>query len=143
MPPGTSPKKVLSAVRKLAVSEFALKHRYAMVLHIDGAHPHVHVVVKAAGEQGERLNIRKAALRHWRDQFAIHLRGSGGGNERYRARSTRRKQITHKRQYLQGLEARPVDLYRRAENPIGQTNCDGPPSAETRARCGYGHANTS
>src|SRR6185437_6174632 len=32
MPPGTAPEKVLEAVRRLAREEFALKHRYALVL---------------------------------------------------------------------------------------------------------------
>src|SRR5262249_35747319 len=77
MPPGTSGKRVLGAVRMFALNEFALKHRYALVLHTDEAHPHVHLVVKAESEQGERLNIRKATLRHWREQFALHLRELG------------------------------------------------------------------
>lgn len=77
MPPGTDPKKVLRAVRKLAVNQWALKHRYAMVLHTDEPHPHVHVVVKAMSEQGRRLNIRKATLRDWRQQFALNLRDLG------------------------------------------------------------------
>jgi transposase-like protein len=77
MPPGTPPDKVLAAVKNLAREEFALKHRYAMVLHTDEPHPHVHVVVKAVSEQGERLNIRKATLREWRRQFARHLRALG------------------------------------------------------------------
>lgn len=77
MPPGTSPQKVLAAVRKFAVNEFAFQHRYALVLHTDEAHPHVHLVVKAESEQGVRLNIRKATLRHWREQFAENLRDLG------------------------------------------------------------------
>ena len=77
MPPGTPPQKVLSAVRTLAREEFALKHRYAMVLHTDEPHPHVHVVVKALGEDGRRLNIRKETLRNWRREFARHLREEG------------------------------------------------------------------
>jgi Relaxase/Mobilisation nuclease domain len=77
MPPGTSPTKVLGAVRRLAVNEFALQHRYALVLHTDEEHPHVHLVVKAESEQGVRLNIRKATLRHWREQFAMHLQDLG------------------------------------------------------------------
>jgi hypothetical protein len=77
MPPGTPAAKVLGAVRMFVANEFALKHRYALVLHTDEAHPHVHVVVKAVSEQGERLNIRKATLRHWREQFAAHLRELG------------------------------------------------------------------
>lgn len=77
MPPGTPPQKVLEAVKNLAREEFGLKHRYAMVLHTDEPHPHVHMVIKAVSEQGERLNIRKATLRGWRQEFARHLRALG------------------------------------------------------------------
>jgi hypothetical protein len=77
MPAGTSPDKVLSAAKNLAREEFGLKHRYAMVLHSDEPHPHVHMVVKAISEQGVRLNIRKATLREWRREFARHLRALG------------------------------------------------------------------
>lgn len=77
MPPGTSPKGVLEAASTFAREEFALKHRYALVLHTDEPHPHVHLVVKAVSEQGERLNIRKATLREWRQEFARHLREQG------------------------------------------------------------------
>jgi hypothetical protein len=48
-----------------------------MVLHTDEPHPHVHLILKAVSEQGVRLNIKKATLRHWRSQFASHLRGLG------------------------------------------------------------------
>jgi len=77
MPPGTSAKGVLAASRNFAREEFALKHRYALVLHTDEPHPHVHLVVKAMSEQGQRLNIRKATLRYWRQEFARHLRDQG------------------------------------------------------------------
>lgn len=77
MPAGTSPGKVLAAVRDFAREEFGTKHRYAMVLHTDELHPHVHVVVKGVSEEGVRLNIRKATLRHWRRQFAQQLRARG------------------------------------------------------------------
>lgn len=77
MPPGTPPQKVLQAVTNFAREEFGLKHRYAMVLHTDEPHPHVHVVVKAVSEHGARLNIRKETLRRWRTEFARHLREQG------------------------------------------------------------------
>jgi two-component sensor histidine kinase len=48
-----------------------------MALHTDEPHPHVPVIVKAISEQGERLNIRKATLREWREEFANHLRRVG------------------------------------------------------------------
>jgi hypothetical protein len=72
MPPGTPSRAVRAAVKN-----FALQHRYAMVLHTDEPHPHVHVVVKAVSEQGVRLNIRKETLREWRREFARHLRVQG------------------------------------------------------------------
>jgi hypothetical protein len=77
MPAGTPPDKVLKAVENFCREEFALQHRYAMALHTDEPHPHVHVVVKAVSEQGRRLNIRRATLRQWRAEFARHLRALG------------------------------------------------------------------
>lgn len=77
MPPGTPARGVLEAARSFAREEFALKHRYALVLHTDEPHAHVHLVIKAVSEQGERLNIRKATLREWRREFARHLRDQG------------------------------------------------------------------
>ena len=77
MPSGTSPERLLGASRDFAREEFALMHRYAMVLHTDQAHPHVHLVVSAYNLEGTRLNIRKADLRRWREQFARHLRQHG------------------------------------------------------------------
>lgn len=76
MPAGTSPEKLLTAVRNFVQGEFAC-HRYALGLHTDEPHPHVHVMVKAVSEQGVRLNIRKATLRGWREEFARHLRAQG------------------------------------------------------------------
>ena len=77
MPAGTPPQKVLTAVKNFAREEFGLKHRYAMVLHTDEPHPHVHMVVKAMGDDGRRLNIRRETLRGWRREFARHLRDQG------------------------------------------------------------------
>lgn len=77
MPKGTPPKKLLAAVRHFAQETFALQHRYAMVLHTDQDHPHVHLVLKAVSEQGTRLNIRKETLRQWRREFAEALRAQG------------------------------------------------------------------
>jgi hypothetical protein len=74
MPPGTPPDKVLGAVRNFAREEFWGQHRYAFVLHTDEPHPHVHLVLKAVDEQGVRLNIKKATLRHWRSEFTRNLR---------------------------------------------------------------------
>jgi hypothetical protein len=77
MPAGTPPRSVLAAARNFLREEFALRHRYAFVLHTDEPHPHVHAVVKAVSEQGVRLHIKKATLREWRFEFARHLREQG------------------------------------------------------------------
>ena len=61
----------------IAETQFGGRHRYAMALHTDQKHPHVHLVVKAKSEQGERLYIRKATLRAWREDFAKELRARG------------------------------------------------------------------
>ncbi|RZL91474.1 MAG: relaxase [Variovorax sp.] len=79
MPAGTPSDKVLNAARVFARENFALQYRYAMVLHTDQAHPHVHLVVKCEHETepGHRLYIRKDTLRQWREQFAALMREEG------------------------------------------------------------------
>jgi len=77
MPAGTPADKVLVATQGFCREQLALKHRYALALHTDELHPHVHVIIKAISEQGERLNIRKATLRQWREEFANQLRRVG------------------------------------------------------------------
>ena len=79
MPGQTPPDAVLAAAKRFARENFALQYRYAMVLHTDQAHPHVHLVVKAEHEfePRKRLHIRKATLRSWREQFAACLREEG------------------------------------------------------------------
>ena len=79
MPAGTPPEKVLAAARVFARENFALQYRYAMVLHTDQPHPHVHLVVKCEHEfePGKRLYIYKDTLRQWREQFAALMREQG------------------------------------------------------------------
>jgi hypothetical protein len=77
MPAGTPPEKVLAAVKDFAREEFGAKHRYALLLHTDEPHPHVHMVVRAMGHDGKRPKIRKATLRAWRQEFARRLRAYG------------------------------------------------------------------
>jgi len=77
MPAGTPPEKVMKATEEFCREQFALKHRYALALHTDEPHPHVHVILKAVSEQGRRLNLKKAVLREWRAEFAQHLRAVG------------------------------------------------------------------
>jgi Relaxase/Mobilisation nuclease domain len=74
MPAGTPPQGLLSAVRSFAREEFGQEHRYALALHTDEPHPHVHMIIRAMKEgQLVRLNIRKPLLHRWRQEFARHL----------------------------------------------------------------------
>jgi hypothetical protein len=110
MPAGTPPDKLLAAVRNFLREDFA-RHRYALALHTDEPHPHVHVVVKAVSEESMRLNIRKATLRHWRQEFARHLRAQGVA-----ANATRRAAYAEKRRCkLHGIY-RPVNGRPRSGN---------------------------
>lgn len=77
MPHPTPPEKVLAAAKVFAREKFGLKHRYAMALHTDQEHPHVHLVVKAEGFDGRRLHIDKPMLRTWREDFARMMRAQG------------------------------------------------------------------
>ncbi|WP_082640620.1 relaxase/mobilization nuclease domain-containing protein [Aureimonas sp. N4] len=77
MPPGTDPDKLRDAVRSLARTMFEGKHDYAMALHTDGKHPHVHLTLRSTGHDGQRLNPRKADLAQWRQVFAERLRERG------------------------------------------------------------------
>jgi hypothetical protein len=76
MPSPTPPDKVLAAARLSAEKQFA-RHRYAMVLHTDQRHPHVHLVVRAEDDLGKRLHIDKPLLRVWREDFPATLRAQG------------------------------------------------------------------
>jgi hypothetical protein len=85
MPVGTSPEKLLAAVRGFAREAFGFDHRYALALHTDEPHPHVHLVLRVDNRECIRLNIRKAMLHSWRQSFAHHLRALG-----VEAKATRR-----------------------------------------------------
>ena len=120
MPAGTAPDKVLAAVRNFAREQFWGQHRYASVLHTDEDHPHVHLVLKAVSEQGVRLNIRKATLRHWRSEFARNLRLLGvPANATERA--VRGESRAHKRDGIYRAERRgdSTHLRERASSVAG------------------------
>lgn len=113
MPAPTSSDAVLKAGRTFAREKFALQHRYALVLHTDQKHPHVHLVVKAENEQGRRLNIDKAMLREWRQDFAEILRDQGieanATSRAARGRNKRRTSAVFNRMRLHGWSYRLMD----------------------------------
>lgn len=77
MPPGTNRAAVKDAARAFAREEFGGQRDYVFAAHDDEAHPHVHIVVRARGRDGRRLNPRKADLQRWRERFAQELRDRG------------------------------------------------------------------
>ncbi len=77
MPPGTDREKVTDAAREFAKEKFGENHQYVFATHKDEEHPHVHLIVKATGRDGTRLNPRKADLQDWRERFAKQLRFRG------------------------------------------------------------------
>ena len=106
MPRGTVDGRTLhGAVQAFADAEFA-GHKYAWAFHDHQEHPHVHLLVRIAGCNLERLNPRKADLQRWREAFAHELRLRG-----VEARATRRvtRGVTHAGQPLWSFEAREQD----------------------------------
>lgn len=77
MPRQTPPGSLLAASRAFAREAFGGQYRYAMVLHTDREHPHVHLVVRARDDRDERLRVSRTTLRQWREQFAGQLRAQG------------------------------------------------------------------
>jgi hypothetical protein len=87
MPAKTAPDKLLDAVQAFAREHFA-GYQYVMALHTPETeparkndrspeHPHVHVILRAEDENGQRIYIRKGDLRVWREDFAARLRARG------------------------------------------------------------------
>jgi hypothetical protein len=77
MPPGTDPIRLSAAVRAFASSEFAENFDYLLAVHTDTRHPHVHLTIRALGDDGSRLSPKKADLEAWRRGFAEALREQG------------------------------------------------------------------
>lgn len=84
MPAKTDPDKMLDAVQCFAREHFQ-GHQYVMALHtpqtdpakMPPEHPHVHLILRAEDEDGQRIYIRKGDLRTWRGAFATQLRARG------------------------------------------------------------------
>jgi relaxase-like protein len=93
MPAGTDALALRDASRQFAERAFGDRHDYAFVLHTDTGHPHVHLTVRALGDDGTRLNPKKADLEAWRQAFAEALRDRGIAAEATprRARGVTRK----------------------------------------------------
>jgi hypothetical protein len=109
-----------------------------MTLHTDQPQPHVHLVVKAVSEQGERLNIRKATLRKWRQDFAANLRELGveaNATERaVRGVSRLRKSDGIYRAAARGASTHLRERARTVADELGRGGVRPEPGLETLAR---------
>ncbi len=74
--PSGDARAVQAAAVALAQREFT-GHRWAWAFHGHQGHPHVHLIVRAEGRHGRRLDPRKADLHRWRETFAQELRARG------------------------------------------------------------------
>jgi hypothetical protein len=112
MPPGTDRLAVERAGRDFAKREFQENFQYVFVCHDDEDHPHVHLVVKARGFDGMRLNPRKADLHRWRESFASAL-----GENGVEAVATKRQQRLKREK---GLHQAVAHMVERGEVPTSQ-----------------------
>ena len=116
MPATTDPQKILEAVQAVAQARFQ-GHQYLMALHThetDPAkdapeHPHVHLILRAEDEDGNRIHIRKTDLRSWREQFAAELRTRG-----IEANATSRAERGRSRKAVSGAEWHIQKRYQEA-----------------------------
>ena len=76
MPPGTDAAMVREAVRDFAENDMSHFH-WAMVLHTDEPHPHVHLIVANRDHDGRRFNPNREFLQRSRERFAENLRERG------------------------------------------------------------------
>ena len=111
MPEGTDEKALYAAVRATAAVEFA-GHHWVMAQHFDEPQVHCHVCVKAEGEDGLRLNPRKADLQRWRERFAHELRTRG-----VEAEATRRASRMHQERINKPWAATRIEQRGSASNP--------------------------
>jgi len=77
MPKDTDRDKFGAAAMAFADQAFGGKFEYLIADHRDTDHTHVHLTVRARGENGERLNPRKEDLAMWREWMAHELRARG------------------------------------------------------------------
>lgn len=76
-PAGSDPEGVLGAGRAFAAGTFGENHPYALVRHDDGDHPHVHIVARMRGDDGEMLRIAPGEFHDLRERFAQACRENG------------------------------------------------------------------
>lgn len=76
-PEGSDRNAVKKSAREFARERFMDNHDYLFATHDDTDNPHVHLVVKMRGYNGEKLRLGKKELHEMRKQFAERLRVNG------------------------------------------------------------------
>ena len=74
---GTDRERAHQAVRDFARESFAANYDYVLTRHDDTDHPHSHLIVKLRGDDGRKLDPRKAELQQWREEYARVARRYG------------------------------------------------------------------
>lgn len=116
MPEETDPTIVRDAARAFANDMFGAERDYVFALHTDTPRPHVHLTVCARGDDGQRLNPKKADLEHWRQVFAQSLRDRGAEAE---ATPRRARGITRKAERMPLRQI--ADRHRAGRGEIART----------------------
>lgn len=116
MPKDTDPVVLRDAARAFAWAVFGDQNEYALALHTDEDHPHVHLAVRALADHGGRLNPRKGDLQAWREAFALALRDRG-----IEAEATPRRSRGVTRKAEKAAIRRVQERHRAGRGPIPTT----------------------
>lgn len=68
---------VHAAGRAFARQTFASNHEYLLVPHTDTAYPHLHISVRALGDDGRRLDVDPKGFEQWRHAWVERLQEQG------------------------------------------------------------------
>lgn len=77
MPAGTPLDTVIASVHAWAEQHIAPNTEYLIAPHVDRAHPHAHVALRAVQRDGYRVRASRADVQAWRETFAADLRERG------------------------------------------------------------------
>lgn len=77
MPAGTDAVALRTAVVAWAHEHLTHRTEWLATVHMDRAHPHAHVAVRAVQDDGRRVDAGAAEVQRWRETFARGLRALG------------------------------------------------------------------
>lgn len=77
MPAGTDAAALRASVVVWAHEHLTHRTEWLATLHMDRAHPHAHVAVRAVQDDGRRVDAGEAEVQRWRETFARGLRALG------------------------------------------------------------------